>query len=123
MGVTAANAFWWQWPWRRMGWPAGFSLSSKRPALASRATNSSNSSACSDTSTALSPRPITSASSRNVSRHDGSRPTIAMPRRANGSRASISASAFSLARATWPPARNVRPQQWCPPPFSTVCSV
>ena len=42
------------------------------------------------------PRPIASISSRSVSRHDGSRPTMAMPASANGSSASISARGLRL---------------------------
>ena len=79
IGATAPNAFWWQWPCTRIGASTGLKASAKRPAFASRAMNSSNSSACAATVAALSPRPITSASSRSVSRHDGSRPTMAMP--------------------------------------------
>jgi len=85
--------------------------------------NSSNSSACFETAIALSPRPSASASSRSVSRHDGSRPTIAMPASAKGSSASTSAPTRSRASSTRPLVRNVRPQQWWPLPFSSVCSV
>ena len=45
-----------------------------------------------------SPRPITSISSRSVSRHDGSRPTMAMPRSAKGSSASSSVARLRLCR-------------------------
>ena len=79
IGATAANAFWWQWPCTSIGDSTGVKATSKRPAFASRAMNSSNSSACLETAIALSPRPSASASSRSVSRHDGSRPTMAMP--------------------------------------------
>ena len=53
----------------------------RRPAFASRARNSSNSSACADELVApRRPGPSTRNSSRSDNRHDGSRPTIGAPR-------------------------------------------
>src|SRR6185295_4625497 len=54
-GCAAANAFWWQCAWTRIGAPASAKSTWKRPAPASRATNSSNSSACFATVSAFAP--------------------------------------------------------------------
>ena len=43
IACTAPNAFWWQWPWSRMGALAGCRARLNRPARASRARNSSSS--------------------------------------------------------------------------------
>src|SRR3546814_9292075 len=45
IGATAPKAFWWQWPCSRIGAAAGLKVTEKRPALASRARNSSTKSA------------------------------------------------------------------------------
>ena len=53
IGATAANAFWWQWPWTRSCCASGAKSIANRPALASRAMNSSNRSAWPATVTRL----------------------------------------------------------------------
>ena len=80
---SVSNAFWWQWPCseraRLRQRLAAQVARGRRGARASR--NSSTRYARAASCDAASPRPITANSSRSDSRHDGSRPTIAAPRR------------------------------------------
>ena len=79
---TVSNAFWWQWPCSNAVRPGiGASGRSKRPAARSAATNSSNSCAWAASALAAAPGSSAGNSSRRVSRHDGSSPTIGAPAR------------------------------------------
>ena len=94
--------------WTRIGALVGGSRrGSGRPSLRARRTPRTAAPAARP-STAFAPRPSASASSRSVSRHDGSRPTIAMPASANGSSASMQR-ADALARLVDMAAGQERP--------------
>ena len=95
---------------RRRACSSGCSAGDQRPASSSRATNSSNSNACAATARAASVGTSARNSSRSVSRHDGSSPTIGTPRAAYGASAAIVRSASARAASSNPAPRYVRPQ-------------
>ena len=107
---SVANAFWWQCPWIATRHDAVVSKS-KRSCSCDRAINSSSNSDCSDNFLVKDAVSKAGYSSRKVSRHDGSRPMIGVPRSRCGVNAEIKRRASVRASSISPALRKVRPQQ------------
>ena len=109
----APKAFWWQWPCTSSGCVGRRAAAgAKRPAARfAREEFLEQQRLRRQPLGARRPGPCTSISSRSVSRHEGSSPTMAMPASTKGAKASSSAPRARLAPAsTRPAASKVRPQ-------------
>ena len=104
----AANAFWWQWPWRSASRGISFKGSASRPDSLSLAMKSSNSMACAEIDSA-SARPMASISSLKVKRQLGSSPRMGTPLSAKGFKAAMVRLASFFASSTSPADKKVRP--------------
>ena len=114
VAAVPASAFWWQWPWKTIGrlLTAASGSSASEPSSIASTSSSSTSRVC--VRDGLRARVVgqqAGCSSRSVSRHDGSQPTIGTPRSASGASRATIASAIPCAWSSRPLEMLERPQQ------------